>query len=673
MKLRKGILIIILFFFCQLEAKNITPILRHYNMNQGLVDNYVTAIHQDKQGYLWVGTRLGLNRFDGYQFKTYRGGINNVRVRSITSDNKGNTYVATSSGLFLYDNAHDEFLSLKGKNGEKIDVSICRFDKEDNLWAIDMKGDVSSYNSQFERQIIYATDSLGYTDFCIDKYNRLWVCDFWGNLSSVDKETGEKVSFYLFDDKEKDLSHKLYRLVPSDYSDKIYVAYEKDDVKIFHIETRSFEEVDIQKYYGTSILINDIIEVAEDVIWIATNKGVIVYDYKKGEFSEISYQPSNSFSLQSQSIQQLFQDMEGNIWIGSRQNGISYYSDQQFELLYPSVAKGGIASSFICDIKQDSDGNLWIASEDNGVSVMDKTTGSITNYTNLPYLDICNIAIYDNKLWVCYYIHGVESYSLSGNRLKGYVLGTRESMVNNHMYALQTLSDGTLLAATADGLYMYNKEEDRFNLVQGLKNNYQYYTIKEDSISHRVWYAGYFCNLKELKNGENLFKNQYAFDLDEINNDFVIDMTNDSQGNAWYLFRHAGVVKYDRKKNESNKISGVPVPVNHLLRIVADNSDKVWISSLSGLISIDIKDNKVMLFDDSYGLLTKQFNYRAGHKDMAGNLYFGTNLGWSKLAQITSCTCRIVKMFILHPSTIMTKGRILQNLWYSMIVRKRFI
>ena len=87
MKLEKGIFIILLFFYCQLEAKVINPILKHYNMNNGLVDNYVTAIHQDRQGYIWIGTRLGVNRFDGYQFKTYGGDIDNVWVRSMSSDN----------------------------------------------------------------------------------------------------------------------------------------------------------------------------------------------------------------------------------------------------------------------------------------------------------------------------------------------------------------------------------------------------------------------------------------------------------------------------------------------------------------------------------------------------------------------------------------------------------
>ncbi len=633
MKLKKGICIILLFFFCQLEAKVINPILKHYNMNNGLVDNYVTAIHQDQQGYIWIGTRLGVNRFDGYQFKTYGGNIDNVRIRSMSSDNNGNLFLATTNGLFVYDREHDNFKAFDSLRVESENVSLCKFDQDNYLWTIDMNGVIRSYGPEFEYLESYTSDSsLGYTDFCIDRNNQLWLCDYFGNLLSLDRVSGKKKSYYLFKGNEKELSHKLYRLVPSDYSDKIYVAYEKDDVKIFHTKTKSYEDINIQKHYGRSILINDIIEVSEDIIWIGTNMGVIIYDIKRNEYSEITYSSSNSYSLQSQGVRNLFQDNEGNIWMGSHQNGISYYSSQQFDILYPSDNDGSIACSVICDIRQDNYGNIWVASEDNGISVLDKSTGEFVNYTNLPYLDICSITIHDNKLWICYYIHGLESYNLKGEKLKSYVLGTREAMVNNHMYALQTLSDGTLLVATANGLFKYIEDQDEFVFIQEPISGNQYYTIKEDSIDGRVWYAGFYCNLNDLKSGQNRFSNQYSFNSDELNNDFVIDMTNDCQGNAWYLFRRAGIVKYDREKKQSIKMTGLEIPANQLLRIVADNNDKVWISSMSGLVCVGINDGKVIVYNDAHGLLTKQFNYRAALKDSEGELYFGTNMGVVRLS-----------------------------------------
>ncbi len=636
MRVKKLIFLLLLLICSQLDAKDINPILKHYNMGNGLADNIITAIQQDKEGYIWIGTRLGVSRFDGYTFKNYTG-TQNVTFDSNTKmlvDKRGEVCIINKGHFYVYNKGIDDFLEshiIDGLDDTKRIVQ-CQFDNDNNLWTLDNSGKICKYDYGFEIISCFTTDdSFGFTDFCFDKEGNAWASDYFGNLSKL-VSSEEKVSYNLFSGSKNEISSKLFITKSSAVSNKIYVAFEKDDVKIFDIDTETYRDLNLQAHYQSSLLIRTIAEIEKDVIWVGTNRGIIIYDIRKNEYCEIGYNALSAYSLQSQNIWLIYKDREGSIWMGSRQNGISYYSPKLFDVYLPINSQPYFGGADVRVIRADSQDLLWLVFDDNGLMCYNTVSGDFVPFPQITYTDPRSIEIIDQKLWVFYYIHGAELYDLKGRRLKSYDFNI-QSDVNNHILSSKILSDGSILVATENGLFRYNRELDRFvKIFDNHPISSSNYAIIEDSIQSVLRFAGYTCKLADYQIGNYSFQEDLLLQNVGYEDNTIIDMTYDSKGSAWYLLSHSGLVKVEKGKPGISLLSSLNgYSANNFLRIIADDKDKVWVSSMAGLFSININDGTIFHYNEAQGLLTQQFNSYSGYKDFNGNLYFGTTKGLVKV------------------------------------------
>ena len=633
----KELIIIILWLICnQLGAKEFSPFLKHYNMGNGLIDNNITNIQQDKEGYVWIGTRSGISRFDGYTFKNYKFTRNSTfdSNTKMVVDKIGDVYIINEGRICVYNKNIDDFLEIHAL--EVLDntnrIEQFQFDNDNNLWTLDTNGKICSYDSEFEVIKCFTTDnSLGFTDFCFDKNGNAWASDYFGNIHEL-VFSEDKLSYNLFSKGEREISSKLFITRSSVVSNQIYVAYEKDDIKIFDIDTKTYRDLNLQAHYQSSLLIRTIAEIEDNVIWIGTNRGIIIYDINKNEYSEIGYNILSAYSLQSQNIWSIFKDREGSIWMGSHQNGISYYSPKLFDVYIPINTQSILGGADVRVIRADSQGLLWLVFEDNVLMCYNTVSGEFAPFPQITHTDLRSIEIIDEKLWVFYYIHGAELYDLKGRKLKSYDFNI-QSDFNNHILTSKKLSDGSILVTTENGLFSYDRRFDRF--VQIFDNPpipTNNYTIIEDSIHSVLRFAGYTCKLADFQSGNYSFQEDSLLQIMGQDNNIIVDMTYDSKGTIWYLLNNSRVLKVEKGKQGFSLLSDLNgQTVNNMLRIIADDRDQVWISSMSGLYSIEINDGTVYHYNEAYGLLTQQFNTFAGLKDSKGNLFFGTTKGLVKV------------------------------------------
>ena len=633
----KELIILLLLLICnQLDAKNYSPFLKHYNMGNGLIDNNITNIQQDKEGYIWIGTRSGISRFDGYTFKNYKYTQNSTfdSNTKMVVDKRGDIYVINAERIYLYNKIKDDFLEVHALEGLDNTNRIIQFqfDNSNKLWTLDANGKICSYNSDFEIIRCFTTDNpLGFTDFCFDINGNAWASDYFGNIHKLVFSEG-KMSYNLFSKGESEISSKLYITKSSAVTNKIYVAYEKDDIKIFDIDTQTYRDLNLQKHYQSSLLIRTIEEIDKNIIWIGTNRGIIIYDTNKDEYSEIVYNALSEYSLQSQNIWTIFKDREGSIWMGSRQNGISYYSPKLFDVYLPINIQSGFLGADVRVIRADSQGLLWLVFDDSGLMCYNTVSGDFIPFPQITHTDPRSIEILDEKLWVFYYIHGAEICDLKGRRLKSYDFNIQPDF-NNHILTSKVLSDGSLLVATDNGLFRYNRGLDRF--VQIFDNPAiptNNYAIIEDSIQDVLRYAGYTCKLTDYQTENYSFQEDLLLQNVGNEDNAIIDMTYDSKGTIWYLLNNSRVLKVEKGKQGFTLLSNLNGnTVNNMLRIIADDKDKVWISSIAGLYSININDGTISYYNEAQGLLTQQFNSFAGYKDPKGNLFIGTTKGLVKV------------------------------------------
>ena len=147
---KKIIRIILLYFFIALDtstsfAQSLNIEFDHYDINDGLSNNYVNSIFQDSKGFMWISTANGLNRFDGFSFKTYytdskdNNSIPGNNVNHLVEDTLGRIWTMTNAGISYYDRKSDQFmrkhLVINGKLDDKVDGNSCIIDSKGFLWV----------------------------------------------------------------------------------------------------------------------------------------------------------------------------------------------------------------------------------------------------------------------------------------------------------------------------------------------------------------------------------------------------------------------------------------------------------------------------------------------------------------------------------------------------------
>ncbi|MDL2278407.1 hybrid sensor histidine kinase/response regulator [Parabacteroides sp. OttesenSCG-928-G07] len=619
----------------QAIANDYSHIFRHYQVRDGLSDNLVTGFIQDKNGFIWIGTRDGLNKFDGYTFKTYRDETicnqlqNNNRIHHLDCDKNGNLWIGTRVGLYKYEEKEDKFNIIPSTQNKHI--RFFQFDSDNNLWRIE-NGDLVQHDVLNDTYKTYANESgFDFTSFCIGEDNSIWAGDSRGYLSLLNKNDGSFKSYDMFPNHSTNTSKKIFELYSSKYTFEIYMAYESDNLKVFDPSTLKYKDLDIQDENDAPILINCFLEVNANEIWVGTDTGIFIYRKNSEEWIKILPDPLDTYGIASHFVAELYQDRENGIWIGYHQNGLSYYSPfNPFDVYYPKNDNKSLKGGVVHDICVDDYGTMWVATEDAGLSSFNKETGEFTNYhselgqQNLTHTNIRGMAVTKDKLWIGHVIHGVDLLDIkTGKLIKNYNLyKDTETHVNSSVSTMLSINNDILLIATTDGLYKYDAVTDQFILL--LKRSIG--MLRQDN-SNRLWIGRYYCDLNELNQPELTF---HKLEIPEFNDGRyeVADVYTDKNGDIWFLLTEKGLIKYSLE-NESITwfTTKNGMPSNIVFRILSDDNNNVWVSTAAGLVSINTLDNSITTYTEAHGLITRQFNYHAGFKDNDGSLYFGTVKG----------------------------------------------
>ncbi|WP_106831252.1 hybrid sensor histidine kinase/response regulator [Parabacteroides pacaensis] len=632
--------LLLLFIYCsiQLKADDNHLLFRHYQVENGLSDNMVTSCVQDKSGYIWIGTRDGLNRFDGYSFKVFRHDPDEAEtlgsnwITYLACDLEGTLWVGTLSGLYRYNEAKESFHHIAFTADKNID--IFQFDKENNLWIL-MDGNLIQYSTNSNKFRIFSSkNNRHYTSFCITPDNNIWLGDSKGYLSLLNPADESVESYNLFVHSTTETPKKLFMLSPSLSSPSIYVAFEHDDVKIFDTVTRTYQDLNIQKTNQLTILINSFLEKNNKELWIGTDSGLFIYQLNTGECTRIRHDPLNPYALTSHFISAFYRDREGGIWICFHQNGLNYYSPfLPFRIYYPENETYSMKGEVIRDICADSDGNIWVGTEDAGVNCLEKKTGTFTNYRpvlgekSLSHTNIRGLAVSGDKLWIGHVIHGIDLMDIKTRKVIKHYNLLKDSLTvkNSTVRCIKALREGQIYVGTDDGVYKYDFLNDRF-LYAPQFPPFSVNCIYEDRVG-RIW-TGMF-NRSFYYNPVSNTGMYLPYDkLNTQRHNFVNDACEDKDGNMWFATIE-GVIKYDFQTGESFHYTVKNgMPSNVAFRILYDENGLLWISTANGLVNLNPWTEKINTYTEAHGLITRQFNENSAFNDHDGKFYFGTVKGF---------------------------------------------
>ena len=628
---------IILFLILQvgIAAISQTYYFRHYQVEDGLANSTVHCCLQDKKGFIWMGTKGGLNRFDGYTFKVFRHdeddstSIGSNFLRSIYEDEDGVIYAGTINGLYRYNDSLENFTAIR-TGGQVRDI---KKDGNNNLWFI-IGGRLIKHNLKTNKEFDFMqADFFDATSVCITKQKEVWISTSGGTIERYNANANNFTSFYVFDRSNNNAwIEKIY----CNDQNKIFIGTATYGVKVFDIATKQWHDIITYNADKTGIFARDFIQTSTDEYWIATESGIFIYNNKDSSFINLKKQYNNPYSLSDNAVYTLCKDKEGGIWAGTFFGGINYYPNPytSFKKYFPDYSANSLSGNAIREICKDKYGNFWIGTEDAGLNKFDKSTGTFTSYkptgstTDITYYNIHALLANDDKLWVGTFEHGLDILNIkTGKVIKRYSTA-KGGLVSNFIISILRTKDNNIYAGTRNGLQKYDAAKDKFDLINEVPPNF-IYSLCEDH-NGTIWVGTtdngiYYFNPATKEKGTLKYdpKNKNS-----LSTNFVIALFEDSRKMLWIGTEGGGLCKYDAVNKTFKRYNAKNgFPATTALRIIEDDEKQIWVTTTRGLIKIDPATDKINVYTKSNGLLNDQFNYSSGFKDADGTLYFGSVRG----------------------------------------------
>lgn len=638
------LLTLVSFFSLTFGAKSQSYNFKKYEVENGLSTNVTTAVIQDSKGFIWIGTRDGLNRFDGYNFKIFRHDIkdSNSLVSSIINcvyeDRHGTLWVGTEKGLFRYNPLLENFFHVKGGANNVVDMSAIQarsivMDTGDNLWFI--AGELlCKYNTKnFSITTFNSEQYFGASAICSSGGN-VWIGTSDGLLEKYNESSNSFTSFNIFkySPPRSSSSGQIQKILDCG-NGKFLIGTANNGIKLFDPTTYLYEDLLTKDPTISLLFIRDILKYSADEYWIATESGLIIYNDKNNSTISLKRAYNNPYSLSSNSLWSLFKDKEGGIWIATYSGGINYIpkANTPFEIFSARGDDNSLSGNVVREICQDHLGNLWIGTEDAGLNKYDPVTKKFTHFNpltdkkSISYFNVHGLLPVGDELWIGTLYHGLDVMNIkTGKVTRHYGIGTgTNDLKNDFITTLYQTRSSKILIGTWTGLYTYNKEHDNFDPIPNL--NTQVQSILE-SKNGDIWICSFgkgIFRYDPLSGKVDNFKNESG-NSRSISSDQPNAIAEDSDGNLW-IATEDGLNKYiPGKKIFKTYTVDDGLPSNFILKLLKDEKNNFWISTSKGLACLNPKTDAIKVYTTANGLISDQFNFNSAYKDAKGKLYFGT-------------------------------------------------
>lgn len=638
MRRRGQLTIALLLLFCTVQAQ--PYYFRHYEVENGLSNNTVFTSTQDKNGFLWFGTKDGLNRFDGYRFKVFHiessdsTSVSRDQISTLATDGDGALWAGSQKGLFRFDLEKEKLVPVIDSLPDIYDLA---FDNKGRLWFTSGTM-LCKFDFTSKKLTRFPADKyFNVTSIC-ELEGKIWVATWDGRIVEIDPDTDSLSSFNLFTQSPHAESQWIEKIIGDDKG-RLYAGTSSQGIKRFDTRTKTYEDLLIYNTNQTTIYVRDIKQTDSNEFWFATETGVFILDVNSGKFTNLRKKDLDPYSLSDNAIYTLTKDREGGIWVGTFFGGINYYPklSSAFQKYYPDYNTNSISGNAVREICEDGFGNLWIGTEDAGLNKLDIQTQQFERFyptgdqTSIAYSNIHGLLVVGNELWIGTFEHGLDILDIpSGKVKKHYIAGPGEGeLKSNFIVNILQCRNGNIYLATSNSLYRYNKPTDDFTRLAEIPWNLFLSTAYED---HRgtIWVGSHGRGLfyfnpatGEKGNYQNEVGNKNSLTTNTINAIFE-----DSFRNLWIGTEGGGLCQLDSTRTAFTRYttrSGMPS--NFVFKILEDEQKTLWVTTSKGLINLDIGSGRTETFTKANGLLNDQFNYNSGYRDARGNLYFGSVRG----------------------------------------------
>jgi ligand-binding sensor domain-containing protein/signal transduction histidine kinase len=629
------ILSYLILLFTAVVSKGQPYYFSHYQVENGLSNNAVLCIMQDHLGFMWFGTRDGLNRFDGISYKVFRNSpgdkhsIGSNAIMSLTEDNEKHIWIGTERGLFIFDENTEKFVQFKQAGNVSI-LSVKAIGDEVYYIALYT---LYCYNrkSKTLKQFLINKEVTAYT---VTRDSKLWICTSSGTVLKFNKnENRFDDAFDVFKKSRKPVSKWLQSIFEIRQG-VFLIGTSNQGLKLLDTKSSIYKDIlDLNKD-KTDIIVRDILEVTAGNYWVATESGIYILHLSTGRSSKLERNYNDPFSLSDNIVHALFKDRQGGIWAGTYFGGVNYLPKQEiiFKKYFHQTNSNSISGNAISVIRQDPYGILWVGTEDAGLNRFNENTNQFTSFNpstskqSVSYSNIHSLLISGDTIWVGTYLHGLDLITRNGKRL--YNFNTENSSIgNNLIYTILKTKKGEIYIGTGQGIFRYSKSLNNFHLVSALPKVF-FKSLEEDARGN-IWAGTYGDGVYVFNPGNNFLKH-YLLAADKkqrIAGNIINYIYCAGKSTAW-IATEGGLYSINSNTDQIRSLtSDDGLPSDIICAILEDNKNNLWLSTSRGLTKFNPLSREIKIYNKSYGLLTDQFNYRSAYKDAKGNMYFGSVKG----------------------------------------------
>ena len=611
--MKRTTLILITFLcFGQLALAQLYP-FRTFSIEQGLSESVVHDLVQDDEGYIWLGTGFGLNRFDGIRFQNFfeEQGLNSSRIRSLHKDSNGRIWIGTEAGINFWEG--DSILTISALSPlMNMTVLSIHEDNIGNMWFGTDGNGVWQY-SEGELVTQYST-SNGLIDNRVRTIAERENGELW--FGTRDGITILRDGNFININEENGLQIQRIRDIKVDSDDVVWIGSRTGLIKY---DSQKFSLLNTNDGLVNN-LVRTITVTDENDIWVGTEEGASFFN---GESFQ-NYHVSSGLSTEI--IYSSIQDLEGNIWLGSYGGGVNLFFGNYFANF---STEQGLPNNLVTSFAENADGEFWIATYG----------GGITSINNGRFDDKgINDKLPDNLIYTLFTDSKERMWVGMGEGLS-YIEEGQVRNFSEHEFpyskvrSVMEASDGTYWISTYDdGIVRYKDENfEQITTENGLANNRVLDTVEGRDGS--IWIATY-GGITRYRQGE--FQ---SFAIQEgLPNNAVMNLMEDDEGILW-ASTFGGIAWFDGLRFQSiTTEEGLP---DRVCYFIYQNTDGLyWIGTTNGVVRFDKdeyfnakpedKNQAFQVLNKEQGLISDELNLGAVYEDSEGRLWFGTVEGLSR-------------------------------------------
>lgn len=632
----------------------------HLTTSDGLSSNRIWCILRDSKDYLWIGTDVGLDRYDSYEFKKYRfnelqpGTISSDNILCIYEDKDNEMWYGTSNGLNLFDRAKDNFIVFKSDpddinslNGNIVN-SILE-DKAGTLWIVTDGNCLNKWVPETRNFVRYPFDinhdglySRTSRMIAYDSKGNIWVVSLGRGIFLFDPASGK---FNKFDDPDIDFGNTCFKSLYIDSQDKIWITSDGSGFFSFDPETNKF------KHFGSSgngkgtnrKIILDIIPEDERYLLLAVDQGGINrYDKVTGTFDYIMYGQTGENGLNHNGIWCFHKDMDGILWVGTSGGGINYYNPKngRFKLFaHNSDNPNSLSFSLVACFYEDYQGMIWIGTDGGGVNVFNPKTNTFKVYKHNPSDPfsisgnvIRSISEDSNRdIWIGTWDAGINRYERKTGKFFRYMAEKDKPST------LSSSNIWNLMIDNNDILWLSNFSvgTDLFDIKKGVIRRFRADPTDNSSISSNDCWLFYEDSKQNIwictENGLDLYNSKDdSFKVFNFPDNVINAVCVDKEGNLWVGTNSKGVYYCNPDGTILNSYDITNgLPNNRIQAIIEGNKGDLWFSTSSGISCLNTQSGQFRNYSKDDGLQGDQFFQQSFLKTRDGEIYFGGYNGFN--------------------------------------------